>query len=146
MKNFALFTLTVLLALVQFSLLPLNLLFGLVCFLALSLSSWEPFAWAFLAGLFLDLFGGFPLGFSSLGFLVVAFLFFVYKNRFSFKSPITVLIFVFLGNFLFYFFGKKPFFYKEAVFWAIVFTFLRIFAPALFEGFSPRKEEQRIKI
>lgn len=142
--KFAIFVLIILLALVQISLLPLNFLFALSCLLALSLSFWEPFAWAFLAGVFLDLFSGSPLGYSSLGYLAVSLIFFLYKNRFSFKSPITVFIFVFLGNLLFSFFGKKPFFIKEALFWAILFTLLRIFIPSSFERFQIK--EQKIKV
>jgi len=146
MRSFALLVLIILLALIKSSLLPFNLLFGAICFLAIVSSSWEIFLYAFLAGVFLDLFSGTPLGFSSLGFLAVAGIFSAYKNRFSFRSPATIFVFVFLGNFIFSFFARKPFFIKEALFWAVSFTFLRIFAPLLFEGFSPEKEEQKIKV
>lgn len=146
MRSFAIFVLIILLALIKSSLLPFNLLFGAICFLATSSSSWEIFLWAFLSGLFLDLFEGTPLGFSSLGFLAVAGIFSAYRQRFSFRSPVTVFVFVFLGNFIFSFFARKPFFIKEALFWATVFTFLRIFVPLLFEGFSLAQEEQKIKV
>ncbi len=65
----------------------------------------EGFLVSFLAGLLLDLLKGGPLGFSSLFFLTVSFLIYVYKNRFradkvAFLWPVS-LIMVFLDHWLF---------------------------------------------
>lgn len=144
MKKALFLTLIIFLALIQTSLLPLNLLFGLVCLLSILISSWEIFGYAFLAGVFLDLFAGTTLGFSSLGFLALSFVFSSYGRRFSFKSPVTLFIFVFLGNFLFCFFARKPFFAKEALLWATTLLGLRIFMPSTFESFW--EFEQKIKV
>lgn len=145
MKNLFILVFIILLALIQASLLPFNFLFGLVSLLSILISSWEVFGYAFLAGVFLDLFSGSTLGFSSLGFLAIPFIFSSYGGRFSFKNPPTLAIFVFLGNFVFSFFSQKPFFIKEALLWAATFFILRIFAPRLFETF-PSFKEQKIKV
>jgi len=144
MSKILIFLLILVLAFFQTSFLPLNFLFSLVCFLAISEASWEIFLWAFLAGVFLDFLTSSPLGFSSLAFLAVAGGFSVYKKKFSFKSPITIFILVFVANFLFSFLSRTAFLLKEALFWSTLFTLLRIFFPFFFESFGVK--DNKIKV
>lgn len=50
----------------------------------------------FLLGLLLDLMKGNFLGISSLGFLIISFLFWRYQQKINFRQPLVLMIFVFL--------------------------------------------------
>lgn len=94
--------LSVLLSLVQTSLLPFNFLLVLVIWEGLN--SRDFLLKSFLAGLLLDLTSGLRLGPSSIAFLLISFLGYLYSHKFSkfhFLFLLGILIFsILIFNFL----------------------------------------------
>ena len=94
MKNYLVVLFPIFLfALLQGAFLPLNLVLLTVVILAVFRPAKEVFWTAFIAGLFLDLAGGTPLGFSSFKLLVFSFIPFLYSRRFDPRHPIFLAIF-----------------------------------------------------
>ena len=145
MKNLIIFFVILILALLKAIVLPFDLLFGLICFLSISSASSMIFLWAFLAGIFLDLFTLRPLGLSSLGFLSVTAMFFLYRRRFSLKSPFLVFFFVFSTHLLFDLFSGKSLSFQTSFEWALLFTLARFLIPGFFESFG-QQEEIKLKL
>jgi len=79
-------------AVLQGAFLPLNLVLLAVVLLAVFRPAKEVFWTAFISGLFLDLAGGTPLGFSSFKFLVFSFTLFLYSRRFDPRHPLFLAV------------------------------------------------------
>lgn len=96
MKNFLiLLPVTLVLALLQGTFLPLNLLLLLVILVAVvKLGKVSSFL-AFWSGFLLDLASGTPLGLSSFLFLIFSFVLFLYRHRLDLNHPFLLLFFVF---------------------------------------------------
>lgn len=96
MKNFLiLLPVTLVLALLQGTFLPLNLLLLLVILVAVVKSGKASAFLAFWSGFLLDLASGAPLGLSSFLFLIFSFILFLYRRRFDPNRPFLLLFFVF---------------------------------------------------
>ena len=100
-----LFSLIFFFSLLEATVTSLNLVLLVIVLWSALKAAEEGFVVAFFAGLILDLLKGHPLGSSSLFFLTVSFLIYVYKNRFradkvAFLWPVS-LITVFLDHWLF---------------------------------------------
>jgi len=93
MKSYFILFLIFFFALLQGAFLPLNLVLLAMVFLAVFRPAKEVFWTAFISGLFLDLAGGTPLGFSSFKFLVFSFTLFLYSRRFDSHHPLFLAIF-----------------------------------------------------
>lgn len=100
-----LFSFIFFLSLLETTMTSLNLVLLVVILWSALKTAEEGFLVAFLSGLILDLLKGNPLGFSSLFFLTVAFLIYVYNNRFradkiAFLWPVS-LVTVIIDHWLF---------------------------------------------
>lgn len=85
-------------AVLQGAFLPLNLVLLAVIFLAAYRSAKEVLLTAFIAGCFLDLAKGTPVGFSSFWLLVISFLLIVYRRRFDSRHPVFLIFITFLTS------------------------------------------------
>lgn len=96
MKNFLiLLPVTLVLALLQGTFLPLNLLLLLIILVAVVKPGKVSSFLAFWSGFLLDLVSGTPLGLSSFLFLIFSFVLFLYRRRFDPNHPFLLLFFVF---------------------------------------------------
>ena len=97
-----------LLALLQGSILSLNLILFLLLVWAAIRPPKETFLIAFLSGLFLDLVKGTWLGFSSLALLIATGLFILYSRRFDSLHPLFLAVFIFAVSFLWNLISQEP--------------------------------------
>ena len=89
------------LALLQGSILPLNLVLLLVLTQAVLKPGQQSFFLAFWSGLLLDLAQGTPLGFSSLIFLLAVLILFFYSKKFEVFHAPFLAVFVFLTSLIY---------------------------------------------
>ncbi len=89
------------LSLIQTTFLPINFLLILVIVFSLGKKAPESFLWAFLGGLFLDLFSFKQFGFSAVIFVSFDFFLKLYRQRFSLDHPLMVS-FVLIVSYLLY--------------------------------------------
>lgn len=139
MKNILIFLAILVIGLFQTTIWGFNFLLLIVLVLSLILPAGASLFWAFLAGLILNLLGGEPLGYSSLGFLLPNFLLLAYRQRFSFQNPLFVFVFSFISYLLFTFVSQKPINLFEGVILAISIVIFRFLAPFLFEVQNPKQ-------
>ena len=101
MKYFILAVIATILLLLEASVTTIPLVLGF----AIMLSSWSRTYWligvTFLLGFFLDLVAFQPLGISSLFFLVVLTLIFLYKRKYEIQSPIFITISAFIASLIY---------------------------------------------
>ena len=98
--------------------IPLTLL--VVFIAAVVIRKNEVFAYAFLAGLFLDLLTFRPIGISSLYFVTFVFVIFLYQRKFEIETLTFVSIFSFLGSWGYLFLEGTRFALAQSLFAAVV--------------------------
>jgi len=108
MKYILVIMLALFLAILQGTLIPLNLLFLLVVFVATLRTPTETLVLAFFGGLFLDLALGNHLGVSSLVFLVISGLIILYRRRFDPAHLLFLPLFITLGTLINLLVGRQP--------------------------------------
>jgi len=80
----------------------MNLLLFIVIIFSFFLRDFKPVFWlAFLSGLLLDLISGNLIGLSSALFLLICFLIYLYRRKFSSANFLFQLVFVLLADWLF---------------------------------------------
>lgn len=97
MKRYLMLLLVFFLALLQGAFLPLNLVLLAVLIWTVLKSAKESLIVSFLAGLFLDLAKGTPLGISSFMLLAACYLLLLYRRKLDPLHPLFLPIFVFLS-------------------------------------------------
>lgn len=130
-------------ALLQGAFLPLNFVLLLVLFWASFRPTKESLLVAFLAGFFLDLAKGTPLGLSSLVLLVTCYVLRIYSRKFDAFHPLFLSIYVFLSVGFWNLVFKNFFNWREAIILAVLTLVVRIFLK--FFSFVPEKEG-RLKV
>lgn len=101
--------------------LPLVLL--IILFLAVINRTNDVFAIAFFAGLFLDILTMGRIGFSSLFFVGFVFIIFLYQRKFEIETLYFIVIFSFLGSFIYLFLTDVRFVLIQSIFSTILLTF-----------------------
>lgn len=133
MKYLLIILAILILSILQTGFLGINLLLLLVLVAGFAFEERLVFSIAFSAGVFLDLFSGHPLGFSSLAFVLISFLIIIYRQRFSFQNPLILSSTTFLTYFLFTQVLRVPVDWLEGVLLAILMIFARFLVPFLFK-------------
>lgn len=133
------------LSLIQTTLLPINFLLIFIIVFSLWKKAPQSFLWAFLAGLFLDLFSLRQLGFSAIIFVSFDFILKLYRQRFSFDHPLVVSLVLVIGYLLFsWLTGREIRIWEGIILLAILLT-IRFLRKELFLA-SSGKEGGRLKI
>lgn len=133
------------LSLLQVTLLPINFLLIFVIVFSLWKKAPESFLWAFLGGLFLDLFSFGQLGFSAIVFVTLDFLLKLYRQRFSLDHPLVIIFVLVISYLLFSWLTGKEIKIGEGVVLLVVLLIIRFFRRELFFT-SPGKEGGRLKL
>ncbi len=144
MKLAAVFFLILGLSLFQTTLLPINLLLILVIIFSLWQKAPESFVWAFLAGLFLDLFSFNQLGFSSIIFVSLDLILKLYRQRFSLDHPLVISFVLVTSYFLYSWLTGREIGIWEAVILLVVILVIRLFRKELFLAFP--KQGKKLKL
>lgn len=138
--RYFLFLLTVLaVAFFQAVVWNFNFLLLLVLVSSLLFSPSRSLFLAFLAGIFLDLFSGAKMGFSSLAFLFPCFLLSLYRQRFSLQNPVLIFLVTFVASFLFAFIVRQSFAWFEGLILAFLMLGFRLLLPFLFVSEEERQ-------
>lgn len=124
MKPYSILIPIFILALLQGVFLPVNLVLLIIIFWAMVRSEKEAALVAFVSGLFLDLAGGTPMGFSSLLLLLASYFIFLYSRRFDVSHPIFLPVFVFICSGLTGF-SRSGLWFKKALILALLAVLLR---------------------
>jgi len=105
----------------------MNFLLFLIIILSFYTAQFElVFISAFLSGLLLDLVTGNLVGFSSLVFLIISFLIYLYRRKFSSSHLLFQLIFVVLADWLFTLFTNREWLLSKTL--VLIFLSLIIFS------------------
>ncbi len=142
MKYLIIFFLILFLSLFQAAILPLNFLLVFVIILSLRQKAPISFVWAFLAGLFLDLFLFNPLGISALFFLSLDFILKLYRQRFSLNHPLVLSFVILISYSLYSFLLGKEIKILEAGLLLLTILLLRFFLEKTFLFTSPEKGDK----
>lgn len=116
-----------LLAIVQFTIVPIHLLILLLFLVCWRGSEELGLVSAFLAGLFLDLVSGGTLGRTSLFFLGSALVIILYRRKFSFSHPLILLVFFILFDSFLQMMTSGKFFPIELVFFSVIIQLINLF-------------------
>ena len=141
MKPYLILIPILLLAFCQGVFLKLNLLLLLVLTWAVIRPMKETFVVAFLAGLFLDLAKGTPLGFSSLLFLLAVFLVVLYARRFDPAHPAFLFVFVFFASLSFNLILEKPWLIE-----GLILSILSLFTRPFLRYYRPDFDRHGIRL
>ena len=94
--------------------LPLVLL--LILFLAITRKSNDVFAIAFISGLFLDILSFGTIGLSSLYFVVLVFIVYMYQRRFEIETINFLILFSFFGSLVYLLMDGVRFVLPQSIF------------------------------
>lgn len=145
MKAFLIFFLILGLALFQNLILPVNFLLVLVIIFSLWKKAPESFIWAFLTGLFLDLFSFGQLGFSAIIFVSLDFLLKLYHQKFSLDHPLILIFVLFVSYLTYSWLTGKTMMIGEILVLLILILILRFFQKRLFLALA-EGEEGKLKL
>lgn len=122
------------LSLIQVTLVKINFLLVLVLFSAFLGEEVQALSVAFFAGLVFDFLKGGVLGLSSVGFLLVSLIIFLYRQRFLPNHPLFLFLATFLSSFVFALIARIPWSFFEGLILAVIVLLLRLFLPNVFEA------------
>lgn len=145
MKAFLTFFLILGLAFLQTFILPVNFLLVLVIVFSLWKKAPASFVWAFLAGLFLDLFSFGQLGLAAIIFVTLDFLLKLYHQRFSLDHPLILIFVLLVSYFAFSWLTGKTIMIGELLILLILILILRFFQKRLFLALAD-EEEGKLKL
>lgn len=145
MKAFLIFFLILGLALFQTLILPVNFLLVLVIIFSLWKKAPESFIWAFLAGVFLDLFSFGQMGLAAIIFVSLDFLLKLYHQKFSLDHPLMLIFVLLVSYFAFSWLTGKTMMIGEISVLLILILIFRFFQKRLFLALA-EGEEGRLKL
>jgi len=146
MQNFLVLLPILILAILESSIIPLNLvLLAIICW-SVFRPAREGILTAFFAGLILDFLSGETLGFSSILFLVLSLLIYLYKNRFQANKLTFLLPFTLFSLIMIDLLEGFPVFSVKTVIIEGVNTILVIFLFPIFNFLAKLTGEEEVKL